>query len=81
MFSKDEIEEIFRSAELESENFHHLESESEIILPAPQPWVNTNVALDQKQLLNLVRELKSSPNSAVFAQQVKVIACNLRDHN
>ena len=40
MSSKDEVgEETFRGVELESENFYHLEleTESEIILPTPQP--------------------------------------------
>ena len=50
MFSKDEVgEKIFPDVESESENFHHLELESksficleselEIILLTPQPWL------------------------------------------
>ena len=49
MFSKDEVEEIFRAVESESGNFYHLELETEsksficleleIILPTPQPFL------------------------------------------
>ena len=40
ILSKDKVgEEIFRNVESESKNFICLESELEIILPTPQPWL------------------------------------------